>query len=486
MKRQKFFADVLFVQGLNISVKAAWILLIDRAVQNSLPERDYGSYFGVLSFTILFIILLDLGFNNLNSRSVAKDINYYRENFVGYIVTKLITTVLFLTALMIGAWFLGYSENQIQLLIPLAAFQIISSFNAYFRSNLSASHRFKMDAVLAVIDRLIVVIVVGTWLTVDSMRHYLNIWNFAMIQVIGSLATLFVSLTLNRIVLGPVQWKVHFPGLKNLFRKSAPYAILAALMALYTRVDAVMIQYMKGDEAADVYAMGYRLLDAGSMVAALLSGMLLPMFSRESENATVTRKLIGISARILIVPATIFALLIAAHPGEILTLMYPDKVNSIAPVTFTFLMFSFVSSCTIFIVGTFLTALGKMRYLNILAMISVGLNVLLNAILIPSMSTDGAALATLITQSFFALGCVNGWRKEVGQSFGFSDVKTALAALSAFALIYFLSGQFFKNTLVHIAFGLAVALLVVVASGLINIRMLKQMSSRKTQEPSDF
>ncbi|NJN34703.1 MAG: hypothetical protein HC817_11090 [Saprospiraceae bacterium] len=70
------------------------------------------------------------------------------------------------------------------------------------------------------------------------------------------------------------------------------------------------------------------------------------------------------------------------------------------------LMFSFVAVSTTYIYSTLINAMGQTKKMNWLFMIAIVINIGLNLILIPSMKAKGAAISTLITQSFVAVGIV--------------------------------------------------------------------------------
>ena len=69
---KKYLSDIAFMQVLNLLIKPIWILLIDAAVQEALPQEVYGNYFALFKFRLLFLIVLDLCLNRLNSTEVAQ------------------------------------------------------------------------------------------------------------------------------------------------------------------------------------------------------------------------------------------------------------------------------------------------------------------------------------------------------------------------------------------------------------------------------
>lgn len=486
MEKRKFLSDLLFVQGVNILIKAFWILVIDREVQNRLPAEDYGRYFGLFSFTVLFIILLDLGINNMNTRAVAANSDHFRQNFRGLLILKALLSLVFAGVVLIVAFILGYGDEEMKLLIPLIVFQMLISLNQYLRSNVAGMQLFKLDGILAVADRFLVVMVCGSWILFDHWNHMLTIQNFILVQVAGAGLTAVIGGIVNLRLAQQLRFDFSVGNTLGMLKKSLPYALLAALMAFFTRIDAVMIQNMLGEVEADRYAMSYRLLDAGNMIAVLLAGMLLPIFATWIKDPKRIGETTGLSFQLLIVPAACLAIATTYYAADILRLMYPEKLGILSPESFVWLMWSFVCICVIYIYGTLLTAAEDLKFLNILAAFTALGNVVLNLVLIPLHGVVGAALATLITQSFFAFICFVRSRRYRTDLFDLRKLLWIAGFLFGYVLLFEWGQQFFERAFVHIAFGAVATVGFVVAMGLFSNDTLKRMSRRKTQEPSDI
>jgi O-antigen/teichoic acid export membrane protein len=187
--------------------------------------------------------------------------------------------------------------------------------------------------------------------------------------------------------------------------KSIPYAIAVFLMSLYTRIDGVMIMRMLADGPyeAGVYAAGYRILDALNMVAFLFAVLLLPMFSNVFSSISQLRSLLDEGFRylwFLVVPVSVFGVF---YRQEIIRSLY-IQADAYWGHVFALLILNFVFMGMMYVFGTFLTAAGKIRSMNYIFLITVILNVVLNFVLIPKYRAAGAAIATLITQSFAVAG----------------------------------------------------------------------------------
>ena len=85
-----------------------------------------------------------------------------------------------------------------------------------------------------------------------------------------------------------------------------------------------------------------------------------------------------------------------------LDLLYKEHVLESSAV-FRFLIVGIIPISFTYIFGTMLTANGNMKLLNITAIAGIVVNMAVNLLLIPKMQAEGAAIASLSTQSVVAV-----------------------------------------------------------------------------------
>ena len=90
------------------------------------------------------------------------------------------------------------------------------------------------------------------------------------------------------------------------------------------------------------------------------------------------------------------------YKTEIMTLMQYNEILASSKI-FSLLMIAFLGMAGTIIYGTLLTANGNLRELNVTSAIAVGINVIMNLILIPKYQALGAAYSALVTQGFVGL-----------------------------------------------------------------------------------
>jgi O-antigen/teichoic acid export membrane protein len=420
--RRKFAANLIFLFAANLLVKPFWIFGIDRVVQNHVGPEVYGTYFAVFNYSFLFSILLDFGINNFNNRAISRNNKRAGEYVLNLLALKFFLGILYFAVTFFSGLSTGYSGLQMKMLLFLALNQILLSAILYFRSNIAALQLFKTDSIISVMDRLLA-IVFCLALMYSSFRESFSIMWFIYAQTAALLITAVAAFL---IVIGRTTLKLHwwkFRFTKMILLKSMPFALLALLMGIYYRVDAVMLERMLPDGAheAGIYAASFRLLDAVNQFGFLFATLLLPMFAGMIRRNEKVKDLVKFSSELMFVIAVIAGINCYFFRAEIMHLLYPASTEYWAKI-FGWLMLNFIPMSSIYIFGTLLTAKGSLKVLNLLALGGMVLNVGLNLILIPGHGALGATMATLITQAIVAFLHMLVARKQFHLDYDFKEL----------------------------------------------------------------
>lgn len=406
MKQGRFLGDALVVQLINFLVKPAWLLLIDRGVQQRLPPEEYGNYFSLFAFSLIFTVLLDPGLNSYQTARYARQPEKIQEGLPSGILLKLTLSVLYLGLLMLGALFFGLQSEARLLLVWIGLNQVILSWILYFRSFINALHLFRIDALISAGDKLLAGIFLSPILFL-GFGPGLNLSVFIGAQSLALLLVLIISamVLFKRIQFSLPPRRATLQLAVEMFKSTWPFALLTALMLLFSRLDAVMLRLIlpNGNEAAGVYAYGFRLLEAVNMIPALFAGMLLPVFSSNRGNAEQRFAMLKTAWMLMLIPAIFASVFSLVFSDELASLLYPGNANAGSMIQL--LLPAFLPYSVVYVYGTLLTAENELRKLNIAGAISLILNLGLNLLLIPALEAQGAAIATLFTQSVFAGAC---------------------------------------------------------------------------------
>jgi O-antigen/teichoic acid export membrane protein len=401
---RQFLANLSILVLLNLIVKPLYILGIEVAVQNAVGVTTFGLFFALLNSAYLLQIFNDFGLQIFNNRLVAIDRTQIATSFRAILRLKFLLSLVFIVFLLLLTRQLGYQQH-FDLVIPIGLNLILVSLILFLRSTVSGLGYYRNDSILSVLDKALMIIICGYMLFVSDRPF--TIYHFVYAQM-ASLALTSMAAIGILIHKKAFAGKLQQPGnLKPLLRKAAPFAFAVFLMSIYTRVDAVMIEQIAvdGKYQSGLYAAGYRLLDAANMFAYLFAVLLLPMLTRLLPKRLETMALISQAFRLMWVITIITVAISFVYRNQIMSFLYSESTQAWAD-TFGLLVFSFIAIGLMYIFGTYMTARGELKSLNIIYATCVVLNVVLNFLLIPKYGAYGAAAATLATQTVASLSLI--------------------------------------------------------------------------------
>jgi len=400
MQKKKFIFDLAILLILNLLIKPFWILGIEPNVQIKVGDISYGEFAALFNFSLLMNILLDFGLTNFNNKNISQNTHLLSKHFSKMLSVKFALALVYISiTLLVGFFILNYEFRYMKLLIILCINNFFLSFILFLRSNLLALHLFRIDSVLSVLDRVIMIIIVLA-LLFNVFGVNVNIMNFVYAQTAGYALTALIGflIVLNKTHTFKLNWDWAFN--RMILKKSFPFAILVLLMTFYNRLDSVMIERILpgdlGKKETGIYAKAFRLLDAANMIAYLFSIQLLPLFSRMLKNKENIEKIVKLSFTILITPALIISISSIFYSAHFYEYIYKGETEG--HEILSLLMCCFTAISTTYIFGTLLTANGNLKYLNLMALSGIFINLILNFILIPIYHAKGSAISSVITQ----------------------------------------------------------------------------------------
>lgn len=400
--RQQLVKNLLFVLVVNILVKAIWIFLIDRNVQIRVGYENYGAFQALLNLGMIFQIVLDFGLTQYNSREIATDPRRIKVLFSSMLWTRILLSIIYGAIVFGVAIALGYGKAQIHLLLSVMSILALSSMLTFLRSSVAALHYFRLDGLLAVIDRLLMILVCGALLILPNYAQVFKIEWFVWSQIVCyGIAVLVAFFALVKISPAKIHFSFRPQIIKRVIKESAPFALLVFLMSIYMRADSVMIERLCGQEGkmqAGIYASAFRLLDVANIFGVMFAGMLMPIFSKmfaQKEDIAFT---VRTSVNIMMPIAFVIALVSVFWGDDMMHFLYHKASNLQDGLIFALLMCSFPAYCLMYIYSTLLTAKGSLALLNKISLVIVVFNLSLHFLLIPVHQAIGAAWAVLATE----------------------------------------------------------------------------------------
>jgi O-antigen/teichoic acid export membrane protein len=476
--RKTFLSNLLLLIGINLLIKPFYLLVIEAGIQERLGPDAYGMYFALLNISFILNILPDIGITNWNNRHIAATGVIHTSEFQKIIRIRITLAFVYLVVCTAVGLITDYERFEIAWLIVLAFNQVLSTGVLFLRSYLTGMHAFASDRFVSILDRLLLIGMMGLALFLVPQKEAFPISYFIYGQTIAYAATLLVGL----ILVLRLTTKAEKPKVlttETVLSASLPFALLIFFSMISGRVDAVLLERINGSFDAGIYAMAFRIGDMLTMISYLFAVLLLPMFSRQISSQENTGELFGISFRLLLSGCGLITMVSICESESIIRLIYTAHTSEAAGVLPWTIGAAAMFSLQ-YTTGTLLTAGNKMKLMIVVSLLGILINLTINIKLIPYSGAIGAAQAAFITQTYaFLMQSIfihlyyHVWSKKLLFQ---SALFIALCALVA-NTIHFLNLPFHFNIL---ALSAAV-FIIAIASGTLPIANLKKILSNTNQ-----
>jgi len=473
--RKSFVFNVFFMVFVNLLIKPFWVFGIDRTVQNRVGETEYGLYFAIFNFTYLFQILLDFGFQNYSNREVAADNKRINELLPSILVFKTALFLVYLVLCVAVAYPLGYLSQPFIWII--LGNQILLSFNIYLRSNVSAHQHFITDALLSVLDKLLMIVFCAVLIWGNLPSFPLSIFNFALAQLAAYGITFLVCLFFSFRLAEKLVFGFTVKDFMKIAKETMPYAVIHFLMTTYYRIDGVMLERLQGANGAaesGIYAQGYRIMESLNNIGYLFATILLPLFAYHLSRKTEINTLLKSGVSIIFSVSVSLIVCLFYYKTDIMELLYSTGNVAYSAEVFGYLLLNFFPVAILYVIGTLLTANRNFKLMIYTLVIAVLLNVSLNFYLITNFGAKGAGQATLITQLFmlctYSVYCIRIFQLSVQVKFIIQLLVFAALCLLAVVSVHKIhfSANGLYNLAIHMACYFALIPFIAFVSGLIN------------------
>lgn len=478
---KSFIQNITFLILINLIVKPFWVLGIDRTVQNTVGHEAFGLYQALLNVTIIFQIVLDFGLQAYNTRVLTKSPKAMANLFPNLLAIKLLFALLYAGITLSFGAILGYSSQSFLLLSTLCLMQISASMLMFFRSNISSLQHFKTDSTFSVVDRIVAIGLLSFLLfSAFSKTHPFQIKWYAEVQSIALLISAAIAFYVCTR-LGKINWGyINFKKIWIIIRQSLPYALTIFLMAMYLRVDTIMLEKISADPSlTGKFAASFRILEvSNNMTGVLIAGLLLPMYAKMIAGKEDYSSLIRLVTKLLVPFSLVVMVVCCFWSVDVLNLLKYRDINQNDGIILFWLMATFPLHCINYIYSTALTANGNIRTLLFISLIALILNISLNYIMLEADNPLNAVVVArnaFITLSTVSILTLYYCKKHLEVSLS----NKTLLQLSLFLLLLIAVGFGMKHYLeqLHILYKSAImslaALVLFFALGIQSIRTLK-------------
>ena len=405
MSQRQFLSTLTWLVIVNLVIKAIFVFGIDLRVQKEVGQVMYGHYFALINLCYIFQIINDFALNVLHATDTAHHGFIRRAHWRTIVQLKIFLSIAYALVVFMVASALGIVFSW-EVMIALVLSIILVGWVSVLRAGISGLAGYNREAIISVLDKLFMIFICGfLFIQFDVFRIE---W-FAWAQVASFGLTAIIALILLKRIDRKEEPKPDTPQQKVVitFKDAIPFSLTVLLMYAYTRSDAIMLAKLLPDGAneAGIYAAGYRLLDAANMIAILVTPLLIPMYARLHDNRKEASELLHLAAGIIIVMTCTVGLAGFFWYQPIMMLCYGHTEMQWL-ITFRLLILCHIPIGLMYVYGSFLTANRQLLKQNTWFALMVIVNIGLNLLLIPKLSTKGAAITAIVTEVLATLGVI--------------------------------------------------------------------------------
>lgn len=355
--------------------------------------EDYGRFSFAMAFAMLFAPILGPGFYQLLIREIARDKGSTSKYLSHALSWKLAAAPVAFLLIYLSVNVIHDTPRTLQTVYLMAIATILHSFKNTFTPALLAHERFTLNGISLILERI--ALLVFSSIVLLSGGGLIGVcWTFIAVRTID--LAIIAALVWHKIVHFGVGRNVQFT--KQLFLAAIPIGAFQITLGFYNYVDTVMISGLRNPAEVGWYGAAYKLYEGLMILPVIIGTVVMPRISRlhiEDRNAFARLSRSGLQYVFLVALATAANGIIFADK-MIIFFFGSDFASSIVAIEILFV--GIVFAFTINFLQTLLISADRQNLVFHVAVAGLIMNVLLNAVLIPSFGYIGAAVATVLIE----------------------------------------------------------------------------------------
>jgi O-antigen/teichoic acid export membrane protein len=438
---KSLFQNISLAVFLNLGIKTAWVLA-NNVVQDRIGHTDFGMYLALYSFGFLFLALSDMGVNQYTAKTLAHQPELLRKLFPNLLSMKLFFAFVYPFFMLGMGALLGYEGVELHYLFLLCVVHAVLQINFFFRSNFQAFQKFRLDAFASVLDRVIMLgIVVVLLFTEISIDEYIYAY------LVSAVVTMIVLYIFVIRLFGVIRPAWHARSIRDLLRRSFPFAVITVLYSINDKVDQVMLERIIGGEEGKhetgLYGGAYRWVDTTMMYLWTVLPIFFAKFARHLNEEKALSRLLAFGQPIATVPM-LFVGVFAMFYGEKLLFLFTNSTAAELATMEACLRILFISVLVngfFAIYSTLLTSTGHERFVSWMIFVSILLNISLNFIFIPDFGARASAWTTVASFSFLSLSYLYYIQFRLKVRIPYGNLLRLLLIGAGFTIVFWLLSQ---------------------------------------------
>jgi len=367
-------------------------LLLLVFLARELGSAALGKWAFAINFTAIAAVFLDMGFDALIVREVARDRSSSSKYVGNIVIMKAVLSIVVFGLIALFATLMNFPHDTTLTVLILGVYIILNALSTVFMQIFQAFERMEYSAFLSVVGQLIIT---SVGLAFIFSGH--GVVAVASACVIAGLFKLIVSFLLCSKRFAKPHIEIDLDFWKSAAKSGLAVAMLPVSAIISVRTDTIILSLIKTDAEVGWYnAANILPLGLGDIPMILMFALLPLMSTSFLASPGSLRTIYEKSFTYLLMLGLGMAAGMCLLSGRIIPLLYGGEFEpSIVALQILSwrLFFTFLSVPLSFT----LISMNKQNQMAMAVALSAVANIILNLILIPPLSYKGAAIASLGT-----------------------------------------------------------------------------------------
>lgn len=393
MIKNKVFKNASWIIGCKL-VQAVLNIFISSLTARFLGTANFGVINYAASIVAFFVPIMQLG---INSVVVQEYVNNEEEEgkIIGTSVSLCLSSALLsICGVFLFASIANAGERETIIVCVLYSLLLISQAFEMIQYWFQAKYLSKYTSII-----MLVAYVITTAYKIFLLITKKSVYWFALSHAIDYIL-IAIGLFVAYKFLGKQKLSFSFSIAKRLISKGKYYIISFMMVTIFAHTDKIMIKLMIDNEATGMYSAAVACAGMTSFVfSAIIDSMRPLILKSKNESDEQFKDNLKILYSIVIYVALAQCLCMTLFAKLIIRILYGTAyfgAINILQIVVWYTTFSYIGAVR----DVWILAEKKQKYLWIINLSGALTNVVLNAILIPLIGINGAALASLVTQIF--------------------------------------------------------------------------------------
>ena len=365
-----------------------WTIVIARY----LGVSDYGVLGFAISLTGILSVLVDLGISTHIVRHISTDYDSAPKYLGNAIPLKSIFSVGAFILTIILLILMKSNELTITITLLFTIEMIIKSFIGLLNGSFQAFEEGKYQGIGNTILNIILLIFIFISIFTD-----LGIYGITISYILANIISLiYMYYTFNKYIIKP-KFEFDKEFCKKITILSLPFAVTSILSSIYFSIDVVMLNNLVGSYPTGIYNASFKLISVLVVFYGVYSAVTFPVMSRlYKDDKKILLTTFEKSIKYLMLIILPLAIATMYYSKDIIYFIYGNEY-SLSASALSILIWTVV---LLFIIGpcnNLLNASHKEITITKIYSIAATFNVILNLILIPHLSYNGAAITTVMS-----------------------------------------------------------------------------------------